>query len=204
MSKDKGEIISAQYGPFQIVDVKNSVDSHGKEVELKKVESICRCGKSKYYPYCDGSHGEAGFVCEKSEDRTPDKVKDYVGKDITIHDNRGVCSHDGSCIRLLPEVFRKDGRPWINPDGACISKIIDTIEKCPSGALSFTIGKRRYQEWGQQNEKITFVENGPIKVEGGIKLKSFDESNPECKEHYTLCRCGKSKNKPFCDGSHID
>lgn len=202
MKENNGEIISSQYGPFIVVDVKLIYDSDYNKVETPRVVSICRCGLSLSKPFCDGSHHNAGYVCQKSKDRVKDQVKDYVGKDITIHDNRGVCSHDGSCIRFLPQVFQKNERPWINPDGASVGEIIEVIEKCPSGALSFTLNKKRYQEWGQEEQEIIFEKDGPIIVKGGIELKDYNNCTPECKEHYTLCRCGNSKNMPFCDGSH--
>lgn len=195
------QIIFTKYSPYMITDLKSLKDEKGDALETGTVISLCRCGYSAYRPYCDGSHAKVGFVGEKADDRTPDKLKDYKGKDITIHDNRGVCSHDGSCIKLLPAVFRSKERPWIDPDGASVSEIISTIEKCPSGALSYTIGSRRYQDLDQM-PSVTALENGPLVVTGGIIIKDDMESKSECSEHYTLCACGKSKNKPFCDGSH--
>ncbi|MDY0362320.1 MAG: CDGSH iron-sulfur domain-containing protein [Desulforegulaceae bacterium] len=198
----KGLITSSHYGPFQFVNIEEAFDSSGKKVELEKVASICRCGKSKYKPNCDGSHCNEAFANEKDDDRISDKVKDYVGENIIIHDNRGICCHDGSCTKFLPEVFKMNERPWIDPDGASPGKIIEVIQKCPSGALSFTLGTKRYKEFGQKTEKVIFIEEGPIQVEGGIEFLDYSGSAPECSEHYTLCRCSKSKNKPFCDGSH--
>lgn len=197
----KPQIIFTKYSPYMITDLKNLKDDKGNDLETGPVISLCRCGYSAYRPYCDGSHSKVGFVGEKQEDRTPDRIKDYKGKNITIHDNRGVCSHDGSCINLLPSVFKKVGRPWIDPDGAEIAEIISTIEKCPSGALSYTIGSRRYQDLDEE-PSITAAEIGPLMIKGGIVIKDDMKSRPECREHYTLCACGKSKNKPFCDGSH--
>lgn len=197
----KPQIIFTKYSPYMVTDLKKIEDGQGKPLETGPVISLCRCGYSAYKPYCDGSHSKAGFVGEKEEDRTKDSLKDYKGKNIIIHDNRGVCCHDGSCVILLPTVFRINEKPWIDPDGAGVAEIIDTIEKCPSGALSYTIGKRRYQDLDQE-PSITVLDNGPLMVKGGVIMKDDMESKPECKEHFTLCACGKSKNKPFCDGSH--
>jgi len=63
----------------------------------------------------------------------------YVGKDIIINDERSLCSHGGACFKLLPEVFAPLSRPWIRPDAAEIEKIIDVIDQCPTGALSYSI-----------------------------------------------------------------
>lgn len=100
-------------------------------------------------------------------------------------------------------MFRKNHIPWIDPDGAPAAAIIAAIEHCPSGALSYQLGSRRYQEL-EAEPGITLAPNGPLHVQGGILLKDDKGSKPECREHYTLCRCGGSKNKPFCDGSHLD
>ncbi|MGM0418319.1 MAG: (4Fe-4S)-binding protein [Thermodesulfobacteriota bacterium] len=202
MSEKKGLITSSQYGPFQFVNIKEAYDDSGKKVEFDKVASVCRCSKSKYLPHCDGSHCNENFVNEKDDNRKKDVVKDYKGENITIHDNRGVCSYDGSCIKELPEVFKKNERPWIDPDAASPGKIIEVIEKCPSGALSFSLGSKKYKEFGQEKQRVVFIKDGPAQVEGHIDFIDYADSKPECSEHYTLCRCSKSANKPFCDGSH--
>jgi len=196
-------IIFTAYGPYSVVDLDQIINSQGKKIPLKPVTSLCRCGASAYKPFCDGSHSKIGFAGTKEDGRLPDRIKEYRGKNITIIDNRGVCSHDQTCVKELDSVFNRDLRPWINSDGASAAEIIDTIEKCPSGALSYKIGNRRYQELVKE-PGIGIEKNGPLKVFGGIELKDDVESKPECMEHYTLCRCGKSKNKPFCDGDHLD
>ena len=165
--------------------------------------SLCRCGKSANKPYCDESHLKVGFVGEKSEDRVRDRVKNYAGKDIIVHDNRGVCAHDGSCTTYCPGVFDVEKRPWINPDRARVKEVIETVERCPSGALSYTIGSNRYQDLDRE-PCITVAKNGPLHLTGYIEIKDDLGNKPESKEHCTLCRCGESKNKPFCDGFHKD
>lgn len=199
----KPQIIFTQYSPYMVTDMEHLEDSKGNELPVQPVMSLCRCGASKRKPYCDGSHSRIGFSGEKESNRVKDKVRNYVGKEMTIHDNRGVCSHDTSCIKTLPSVFRKDGKLWIDPDGATVKEIIETIEQCPSGALSYTIGSRRYQDLDRE-PKIKVAKNGPLEIQGGIILKDDMRSTPEAKEHYTLCRCGASKNKPLCDGLHWD
>ena len=200
--KQRPMIVTTKYSNYLVTDLETLKKSDGTSLKTELVTALCRCGHSKNKPYCDGAHKEAGGFNEvKKEDRVKDRVDTHQGKNITIFDNRGVCSHDGSCVRLLPSVFTKDNRPWINPDGASVAEIIDTIEKCPSGALSYGIGSRRYQEL-EQEPAIHIQKDGPLQITGGIILKDDQGCQPECREHYTLCRCGKSKNKPFCDGSH--
>ncbi len=195
-------IVTTKYSNYLVTDLETLEKSDGSQLKTDPVTALCRCGNSKHKPFCDGSHNDNGGLNEvKKEGGMPDKVKAYEGKDITIYDNRGVCSFDASCTRLLPSVFKKEERPWIDPDGASVAEIIDTIEKCPSGALSYGIGSRRYQDL-KREPAIQARKDGPLEITGGILLKDDQGSQPESSEHYTLCRCGKSKNKPFCDGEH--
>jgi CDGSH-type Zn-finger protein len=202
-SHKKPQIVFTRYSPYTVVDLDDLRDHRGETLRTAPVFELCRCGQSKHKPYCDGSHVKAGFVGRKEEDRVKDRVIEYRGRHITIYDNRGVCCHDMSCVNLLPSVFDRSRKRWINPDGAGVEEIIETIEKCPSGALSYRIGSRRYQDLDRA-PSITVVKDGPLKVEGYIALKDDMGSKPESAEHCTLCRCGAAKNRPFCDGSHAD
>jgi CDGSH-type Zn-finger protein len=202
-TKPKPYIMCTKYTPFMVKELEEFKNDRGEDLETQFEMSLCRCGHSKNKPYCDGSHSDIKFIGEKSPDRVPDRVKEYKGKEVTIVDNRGVCSHDKSCVECLPGVFDRYKRPWIDPDGAGMKEIIETIEKCPSGALSYKIGDKHYKDL--DNEPAIIVsKDGPLHVVGGIELKDDMGSQPETKEHYTLCRCGESKNKPFCDGTHLD
>lgn len=209
MPKKRPFIVFTKSTPYHVVDLDNFVNSKGENLETATVVTLCRCGHSESKPHCDGTHVGIGFSGEKSPDRVPDRVDEYIGKAITIVDNRGVCAHKGACTDNLPRVFipydqRKDeNAPWIEPDNASIKEIIQTIEKCPSGALSYKIGSRRYQDLDRE-PKITVSKDGSFEVEGRILLKDDEDSKPECDEHYCLCRCGESLNKPFCDGTHWD
>lgn len=200
--KPKPMIVLTKYSNYLVTDLETLEKSDGTKLKTDPVTALCRCGHSKHKPFCDGEHSRHSGLNEvKKKDRRADQVKAYEGKDITIYDNRGVCSYDSSCTRLLPTVFKKKDRPWIDPDGASVAEIIDTVEKCPSGALSYGIGSRRYQELDRE-PAIRTKKDGPLEITGGILLKDDQGCQPECKEHYTLCRCGNSKNKPFCDGGH--
>lgn len=191
----------APNGPYLVKELENITNANGETVPGKPVMALCRCGKSSNKPYCDGTHKKVGWTDEKKEDRTPDKREDYVGKKITIHDNRGICSHAGFCTSGLPSVWRMRTEPWIDPDGDEVEKIIETIKKCPSGALSYTIENVVHRDL-ERNPAIKVAPNGPFVIQGGIELKDVEPLAETSVEHRTLCRCGCSKNKPFCDGSH--
>ena len=187
--------------PLRVRHLTQLEDSDGTALQTADTMLLCRCGASSRKPFCDGSHVRAGYRSHKLEGRLPDQVRDCVGREITIHDNRGVCSHAEHCVRELPQVFDREARPWINPDGAPADDISRTIEKCPSGALSYTRDGVLHKDLDRK-PAIRVDAGGPYEVVGGLVLQDPDGCRPESKEHYTLCRCGASRNKPFCDGAH--
>ena len=163
--------------------------------------ALCRCGASNNKPFCDGSHAKVGFTDENTAGVSRNKRRDYVGKHITIHDNRSVCAHAGVCTDRLSSVFRMKEKPVIDPDGAQAMEIITTIKACPSGALSYSVDDVEYRDQ-QREPMVTVVDDGPYAVTGRIELLDQSYADGASREHFTLCRCGGSKNKPFCDGSH--
>lgn len=194
------KISTSVNGPLVVQGLKEITASNGLKVFLEKnTIALCRCGQSKSKPFCDGTHGKIGWQDKKLEGRQPRLVDSFTGKTITIHDDRGICAHIGNCTDGLPKVFRMGVEPWIDPDAETAEKIINTIKKCPSGALSYSIDGVKYDKFSEHPE-IVVSKNGPYYVKGSIKLNDTDQ--PESTEHFALCRCGKSKNKPFCDGQH--
>src|SRR6266850_4346866 len=194
-------------GPYYLLNdpvpapVPNLRRSSGDACVTARGVALCRCGASKNKPFCDGTHSTIGFSDRKISDGSNDRRVSYAGKGITILDNRAICAHAGFCTDGLKSVFRMDQEPWIDPDGAPVQKIIETIAKCPSGALSYAIGGVERSD-PERAPKVTVTKDGPYAVVGGIELMGVAFGEGASKEHYTLCRCGASKNKPFCDGSH--
>jgi hypothetical protein len=91
--------------------------------------------------------------------------------------------------------------PWIDPRGASPGEIIATVRKCPSGALSYSVDGVEHRN--REGEPAIFVApNGPYLVTGEPELLDTTRGEGASTEHFTLCRCGGSKNKPFCDGTH--
>lgn len=207
----KGKIRALKNGPYVVEGVKTYKSAAGNIIELIKEDGItklCRCGQSFEKPYCDGSHIIFEFEDTKDESRSPDRVDVYEGTHITIYDNRGVCSHRGICYEDLKEVFMMDGKMRIDPDGASIEAIIDICERCPSGALSYSLKSEERNLKGEKSDgeirmaPRRYGYDGPIEITGGIAFEDEEGNRPESPDHYALCRCGASKNMPFCSGQH--
>jgi CDGSH-type Zn-finger protein len=204
MSDTKPKIQPAPNGPLIIEGLTNMRDMEG-EVECQAKMALCRCGASGNKPFCDGTHAQTGFSSDKSTDRTEDRIDSFAGKQITIHDNRSICAHAGRCTEGLPDVWRMKQEPWIDPDAATPEEIIAVIRACPSGALSYTI---QGSEIGGNDDRsaepsaVFIAKGGPYAVSGDVQLDGDAFGMGADKGAFTLCRCGASKNKPFCDGTH--
>ncbi len=125
--------------------------------------------------------------------------RNYSNDRITVHWDSEKCIHSGNCNRQLQEVFDPSRRPWIDIEKADAETIKRVIDTCPSGALSYEEpGMDKLSEAGS----IKVIEKGPYQVSGGFRL--IDENGQEITAGTTcsLCRCGVSRKKPFCDGSH--
>jgi CDGSH-type Zn-finger protein/ferredoxin len=182
--------------------VPNLRRASGEACATMRGVALCRCGGSKNKPFCDGTHGAIGFKGTNTADPARNRRDTYKGKRITIFDNRAICAHAGYCTDELKSVFRMKEEPWIDPDGAEVEQIIAAVRKCPSGALSYAVGGVEAEPPARE-PMITVTNDGPYAVTGGVGLlPTVQFGDGASTEHYTLCRCGASKNKPFCDGSH--
>ncbi len=201
MSSEEGcSIKPTPDGPYRVKNLQRLSNRKGS-IEARATMALCRCGQSANKPFCDGTHAKIGFSSSKLEGRVPDEREEFAADKITIHDNRGTCAHAGYCTDGLPSVFRLKQEPWINPQGAPAEEIIATIRKCPSGALSYTADGVEHRD-GETPAAIFVSPNGPYVVAGGPQLLDSSRGEGASTQHFTLCRCGGSKNKPFCDGSH--
>ncbi len=207
MADDQGKsgptITCAENGPYIVAGLEQLTGSDGKAVPVKDKIALCRCGASNKKPFCDGTHAKIGFTGDKQADRVPDRRDSYARAKITIHDNRGLCAHAGACTDQLAAVWRMKQEPWIDPDGAARDAVIETIKQCPSGALSYTVDGVEIRD-PDLPPAIGVTKDGPYHVTGGIELVGQAWGEGASRTRYTLCRCGASKNKPFCDGSHWD
>lgn len=142
--------------------------------------------------------------------------KEYRTEDLIVYWDLSQCSHSGKCVALMPQVFSPDKRPWVCLEGADPVEIIRTIDKCPTGALRYQLtenskidpalakgpGWIAYKVSEPAIVQIRMVKSGPLLVKGSARIMD-PEGNliREC-DSMVLCSCGRSKNRPFCDGSH--
>ena len=174
-------------------------DTDSSSIDAKKNTILCVCGKSKEQPFCDGAHKAVGF---SSKNILEDEIiQRYEGKNITIVFNRSICSGAGNCVRNFPKIYKNASENWIFPDEDSIESVKESIRSCPSGALSYEIDKKSTLE-RYDDVKINIIKNGPLNVKGKVALQVDKFSTNANPEKFSLCRCGASQNKPFCDYTH--
>jgi CDGSH-type Zn-finger protein len=179
----------------------------GKKYPAREKCSLCRCGQSKSKPYCDGSHIETNFDGTEIASIEPylQKAKVLDGPELKLTDAEDLCASARFCHRA--------GGIWNltpksdNPKAKQVA--IEEACDCPSGRL-VVWNKKTDQPIEPNFEKsIGLIEDpqlscsGPIWVRGGISIKSANGQAYEVRNRATLCRCGKSALKPFCDSSHF-
>jgi len=194
-------ICCSRNGPYLVRNVRHLENSLGEVLPTRPEMALCRCGGSANKPFCDGTHARNGFSSQKLPGRVADRRDDYVREELTVHDNRGICQHAGFCTDKLAAVFRAHAEPFVDLGGADKDAIIQQVRQCPSGALSYSIDGVEYRDQDRE-PTITVSKDGPYRVTGGIDLPDEARAEGASTEHYALCRCGGSKNKPFCDGTH--
>jgi CDGSH-type Zn-finger protein/truncated hemoglobin YjbI len=201
----------AANGPYLITNASRIHDWLGQALPTCPQMALCRCGASAIKPWCDGSHARTGFTGAKEPNRVSDHRDSYAGQQISILDNRGTCQHAGLCTDRLATVFHRGGEPFVTASGGRMDEIIRAVRDCPSGALSYAVdgveARDEVDYHGTRDPAIEVTRDGPYRITGGIAL--VDEhgavvarnEGASC-EHYALCRCGHSQNKPFCSGMH--
>lgn len=180
----------------------------GRALLASEQYALCRCGQSSTKPFCDGSHKRVGFDGTETASREPFEREAEVtdGPRMTLYDDRPLCAYARFCDNA--------GTIWVlveQTDDKEVRRIVaHEATHCPSGRLVV-----RDRETGQVIEpqvapSISLVEDpamncsGPLWVRGGVHVESAEGQQYEVRNRVTLCRCGASQNKPFCDGSHAD
>jgi CDGSH-type Zn-finger protein len=220
--KENAKIMITKDGPYVVsgdLPIDKQMIGIGKENEPenwirgKKVPSaepcaLCRCGQSKDKPFCDGMHGKVGFDgTETASKRSHDEQAEVMdGPTLRLKDASALCAAARFC--------HKGGGTWElthhSDDAMARELAIEEACSCPSGRL-VECDKKTGKVFEKVFEKsISLIEDpqnkvsGPIWLKGGVPVESSDGTTYEVRNRVTLCRCGKSQNKPFCDSSHID
>jgi CDGSH-type Zn-finger protein len=185
------------------------ISEHGEPLTWKKGESLqasepyslCRCGQSDSKPFCDGSHADVDFDGMETADTRPmaDRETTYKGTGINVLDDRSICVHAGFCgtrITNAWKMVRETGDTQVR------AQVMAMIERCPSGALSYTLEPASEVLEPDLPREVAIIPDGPLWISGGVPVERADGLAFETRNRVTLCRCGASNNKPLCDGSH--
>lgn len=190
-------------------------DNEGVSCAWRKVEeypkqrsySLCRCGQSKTKPFCDGSHHNAEYQKDEvaKKDGFLEDAQRFEGPRHILLDNYDLCASARFCDRAgsVWELVKHD-------DGQSSKDLVQECADCPSGRLVAYDGKTHKALEPAFDPSISITEDptasvsGPIWVKGGVEIESADGKLYENRNRVTLCRCGRSKNMPFCDSSHIE
>ncbi|MEL6810640.1 MAG: (4Fe-4S)-binding protein [Bacteroidota bacterium] len=131
--------------------------------------------------------------------------KEYTNGEVTVVWKPGLCFHAKECVHGLPGVFKPNEKPWIQVENSDTEALKATIDKCPSGALSYYTNKDGSPSEEADSTTITRVEimnPGPILIHGAIEITHANASTELKNRTTAFCRCGKTGNNPYCDGSH--
>jgi CDGSH-type Zn-finger protein/ferredoxin/uncharacterized Fe-S cluster protein YjdI len=130
------------------------------------------------------------------------KLRRYDAEDITISYDVKRCIHAEECVRGLPQVFDPGRRLWVDATQANAGEIANTVQRCPTGALHFRRTDGGAEEPTPGNNEVRITPDGPLYFRGELEIHTPTAVLKETRA--ALCRCGASRNKPFCDNSHED
>jgi CDGSH-type Zn-finger protein len=180
----------------------------GTTIEVGAKYALCRCGLSAKKPFCDGSHAREGF------DGTETATHATFAEQATVIEGPALDLHDADALCAFARFCDNRGGIWSSmaeSDDADVRKlVVHEGEHCPSGRLVVTEKASGTPHEPHFAPSIVLVEDptkacsGPVYVRGGIEVIGSDGNAYEVRNRVTLCRCGASKNKPFCDGTHAD
>jgi len=168
--------------------------------------ALCRCGASAHKPFCDGNHTQTEWDPTETSSKEPllNNAEEFDGPELILADNEKYCAYARFCDAY--------GQIWNLVQTAITDQEKEIVrheaEHCPSGRLVLFDKKTRKAFEPPFAPSIGIIEDpgmkisGPIWIKGGIRVESADGQSYEIRNRVTLCRCGHSSNKPFCDGTH--
>lgn len=129
----------------------------------------------------------------------PRKIQEYRGRKVIVRFDAGKCIHSRNCVTGHPGVFATHVEgPWIRPNEGSVEQIMHIALTCPSGAITCERLDGGTPEAAPRVNTVHVRENGPLAVHADIHIEDSQVTRA------TLCRCGASRNKPYCDGSHTE
>jgi CDGSH-type Zn-finger protein len=163
---------------------------------------LCRCGQSTGKPFCTGMHEKVGFDGTETAptDAYTERAKVLGGTKITVSDDRSICAHAAFCSNAATNVWK--AAKLTDDDAALAETVVEMVRNCPSGALTVAIDGTPSED--DLAPEIRVMENGNYVVRGRIPITRSDGQPLEIRNRMALCRCGDSKNKPLCDGTHAE
>lgn len=178
----------------------------GETMKVSKEYALCRCGESKTKPFCDGSHARTGFDGTETASREPvlEQAQVLDGPTARLADAEVLCAFARFCD--------PNGRVWnqvgSTDDPKVRAQFLRQVGDCASGRLIAVDKATGKPIEPKLPPSIGIVEDparqcsGPLWARGGIPLVGADGGAYETRNRMTLCRCGRSENKPFCNGAH--
>jgi len=178
----------------------------GAEFEARERCSLCRCGESGSKPYCDGSHVSVSFDGTETASFESYETASVVleGPRVDVRDQEDICAEARFCHRAGTIWHRVE-----NDDDESERIVVEECDLCPSGRYTAVDKVTRELHEPDLPPSIGLVQDlkkqasGPLWIRGGIAVESAEGREYPIRNRVTLCRCGHSKNKPFCDGSHL-
>jgi CDGSH-type Zn-finger protein/uncharacterized Fe-S cluster protein YjdI len=154
---------------------------------------LCRCGGSSDKPFCSDAHVGNGFEGAETAptDTYAERATPLGGG---ILDDRAICAHAGFCANRITNVW--DAASKLDDDAELREQVYAMVARCPSGALTLE------HDAASEPVRVAVEENGPLHVTGRVKVTRADGQAFEARRRVLLCRCGESKAKPLCDGTH--
>jgi CDGSH-type Zn-finger protein len=160
---------------------------------------LCRCGHSSNKPFCDGTHARVDFDGTETASTEPSEKRRlrFTSPAITLTDDEPLCIAAGFCHSHATDVWHMVER---SQDTDVRFELMHRVESCPSGRLAYELADGVHD--ADLPTEVGVVKDGPYWVTGGIRVTMSDGRDLEVRNRVTLCRCGQSSNKPFCDGTH--
>lgn len=173
----------------------------GPAVEHQAEYDLCRCGASTDMPFCDGSEERIDFDGTETASHAPyaDRAFRVGDGGVILTDDPSLCSKAAFCQAADTDAWDLAER---GADPAARERLATMVRRCPSGRLALLLPPATIPIEEDIAPQVGVVKDGPYWVRGGIAVEAADGSRYEIRARVTLCRCGASRNKPFCDGSH--